>query len=831
MLRHYLAVALRGFARSRLPSAVGVGVLALGGVCFVAAYLFVSHLRSYDRHFANAGRFYVIMQSIEVPASGMSVPLAPGSALPLAEQLKLDVPELEAVARYAFGGQSFVTVDGEASYQRIAYAEPAFLEIFDFATLAGDSSAALDTPRSAIITEHTAERLFGTRDVVGRTVEITALRPVDATIAAVIAEIPAASHLSRTALGSRGFDLLVSWDVFETAVKTIYHDSWGNLPVLTYTLMPADRTLTLEELNRRLVALAANRIPDQFSWGRFAFEARPVSEIGTRFLQTQFQGFYGADWSIDVLDALLVFAGAILAVACLNFVNLATAQSASRARAVGTRKVMGATAGQIVRQDLVRTALLVAAALLLALAALAPAGRLLEGPWRGALEIPWSEPRLWVFLALALPVLALAAGLYPALVLARVRAATALRWGTSPAGSSALRALLVGLQFATASFLLVAVVVLLSQRDALRAALLDRFDDPYVVLNPLAPLEPNGARVDPDVLATELMRAPGIKGVTAVSQYPFQAGPGGGRLRREPSEEAAAVTTTDLRVTHDYFAVMEVPLLAGRVFSRDRADDGMPQSEQEFRARQTPPRIVIDRNAARALGWPDPAAAIGEPIYPQGSSQPLEIVGVVESVPTAVRSSETAGIVYFLHPQFARFTIVRLAKDDVAGALAHLDDTVETLVPGRPAVSRVFLDQAFENAFWTFTVMNRVLTGLALIAIAIAGAGLYAMAGFMTVRRTREIGLRKTQGASSAQILRLLLIDFSKPVLAANLLVWPFAFAAADRYLDLFAERIALTPLPFVVALAGTLAIAWVAVGSHVLRAANVRPTQALRIV
>lgn len=150
--------------------------------------------------------------------------------------------------------------------------------------------------------------------------------------------------------------------------------------MLTYALLPADGSLSVAELNRRLAYLGSNHIPEQFSWGRFAFEVRPVAEIVPRSLSVMAGGFYDPDRPVDVLDALLIFARVILGVACLNFVNLATAQSASRARAIGTRTAMGARAGQISREDLVRTALVTAAAIVVALAALVPAARLLDGP-------------------------------------------------------------------------------------------------------------------------------------------------------------------------------------------------------------------------------------------------------------------------------------------------------------------------------------------------------------------------------------------------------------------------------------------------------------------
>jgi putative ABC transport system permease protein len=141
----------------------------------------------------------------------------------------------------------------------------------------------------------------------------------------------------------------------------------------------------------------------------------------------------------------------------------------------------------------------------------------------------------------------------------------------------------------------------------------------------------------------------------------------------------------------------------------------------------------------------------------------------------------------------------------------------------------VFLDEMFENAYWTFRITNRVLTGLALLAIAIAGIGLFGMASYVTSKRTREIGLRKSQGASPAQIVRLLLWDFSKPVVVANLVAWPLAYIAAERYLGIFSQHITLTPLPFLAALAATLLLACATVGVQAVRASRVRPTEALR--
>ena len=434
MVRHDLVVALRRIGRQRLYSALGVAVLTLGIACFLAAYIFVSYLRSYDSNFANADRAYVVAQSMR-PRAGEARPFLANSAYPLADYLRAEFSDFDAVARYAVR-QLTVGAGSDRSERRIGYAEPAFTEVFDFTALAGDVRRALTDPRSALITADTARNLFGTIDAVGKTVTVYGPQTVDLTIRAVIAEIPSSSHLSHDSLFALGFQLLVSWDVFELLDKSNFYSSWGNTPVNTYVLLPADGTITVGELDRRL-ALVAERNAPQGNFFSFALRARPIGEIATSAIQAAFQGVNGNAWRIDVLEGLLLFAAAILAIACLNFVNLATAQSSGRTLDIGTRKALGATASQIVRQDLLQTASLVAAAIVIAMLTLAPIARVFSGPYGIALTIPWLEPRLWLALAGLLVCVTIVAGLYPAIVLARVRPAAALRSGAARRGRGA----------------------------------------------------------------------------------------------------------------------------------------------------------------------------------------------------------------------------------------------------------------------------------------------------------------------------------------------------------------------------------------------------------
>ncbi len=821
MFGHYLTVALRNLARYRLHSAVSVIVLTLGLTCFLAAYLVVSYLTSYDRQFPNADRSVVIFQSMHGPKFGLEWPSYPYSSVLLGEQLALDVPELTAVARYRTIGAS-VSVDGEQEPRiGIALAEPKFLTIFPFETVAGDLGAGL-VGHNAIITAGAAQAMFGGTDAVGKSVTVTVTEggAVDVTIVAVVADSPLNSHFNPRGLWSQGFELLLAWDAVES-VSPLPASGWFNTSVQTFALLPPDRSLTASDLDRRLAALVKGHVPDQGI--EVKMNARPVSAIATGLMQSQFQGFQGSAWRLDIFTVLLAFGATVLAVSCLNFINLATARAAGRAREVGVRKSVGAAAGQVARQEMLQTALVVLCSIALALAVFAALRGLVRNPWRLAFVIPWREPKLYVFLPALLAGVTLLAGAYPALVLARVRPTTALRLGAVRAGSSTLRTLLVCSQFALASFLVVAVVVVFSQRANLREMLLGRFADQYVIVMPARA----GGNGDPDVLAAELRREAGIKGVTASAFPPWQFQGSRSRYSLRPGDDQPMITTEPGIVGYDYFDVLDIPLLAGRVFARERNDES-EAAPAKSRA-PSAPRAVLDRNAARALGWADPADAVGKTIYGSNGAVATEVIGVVESVPIAIRDRGSQGIVYLLMPHRAWYTIVRVGKDDAKRTIAHIDDVFKSLSPTGTPPLRQFLDQSFESAYFTFDLINRVFVALGAFAIAIAAVGLFGMASYMTSRRTREIGLRKTQGATSRQILELLLWDFSKPVLVANVVVWPFAFFAAERYLGNFAQRMTLGPWPFFVALLATLLVAFVAVADRVLRAARLRPTEALR--
>jgi putative ABC transport system permease protein len=838
MLRHYLSFAIRGIARQKLHSCLSIAVLTLGLTCFIGAAAIVLYIDGYEAHFPGAERLEVIYQGL---GGADRSAMGPGTDDQLKEQLELIAPELAAVARLALhelpGGATAAIVGGTPQAHNIGFADPAWADLFALEAVAGRAPAAvLAQPRGAIVTEEVARQLFGDEPAVGKTLKIAEIYgEVEVTVGAVVKPVAAPSHLAADVVtGYRGAEIVGSWSAFEAVTAQLRGPGRRFRFSTTYALLPADGSLAPAELDRRLTLLA-ERMSGEKGWGgTVLFSARHVSQLIKERIETQLVGEQSQDLPVPFTGILLVFAGLVLGVACLNFVNLATARSASRAREIGVRKSLGAGAYEVLRQDLVETAVAVGVSILLALAIVSLAGRFVAERWQVTLALPWSQPEFWLLLIALLMAVTVLAGAYPASVLARIRPVTALRLGMARAGPKLLRTALISLQCAAATLLVFAVLVFHLQTDTIRKAVFGRLDDPLLVLNQNWRLTANRAArsgvqiVAFDTLMTELARGPGIRGVAGNVTAPFEGPIGNGRrLSRSPDLGAPSAAIVGALVTAGYRDVLELPLLAGRWFADDRAD--------ESQGAEGSGRVVLDARAVSALGFANPDAAIGALVYDVRAPgapalQPAEIIGVVGNSPLELRSAGAGdGLWYRLVPGNAYFTLVRLDRNRVAEALRHIESVREALAPNAPAGSAQFLDQAFADAYSTFDRVSRVVTILAGFAMAIAGVGLFGMANFLADRRTREIGLRKTQGATTRSILHLLLVDFSKPVLIANVAIWPFAYITARVYVNLFVERMPITPLPFVATLAATLLLAWLVIGARVVRAARTSPTVALR--
>jgi putative ABC transport system permease protein len=517
----------------------------------------------------------------------------------------------------------------------------------------------------------------------------------------------------------------------------------------------------------------------------------------------------------------------------VNYANLATARAARRVREIGVRKVLGASPAQIVTQSLLEAGLFTIAASIAALAVFALAQPLVKRLLGAELGTTFfTSLGVWPALATVIVCVTLAAGAYPAFVLSRVRPVSAITTGQARLGSPFFSTVLVGAQFAVASFLLIAVAVMTMQNDHMRSSALRGLQDQLLVVE-------NPARktnVPATTLRDRLSALPQVRGVTELRAMPWQFQMSIA-LSASPDPASAQHTVRTHQIGFDFFSVFSVPVVAGRVFDRDHGEDAVqPRSvPASSDSEPMPQNVVVDRQFVTVLGFASPADAVGKLVYrpmPQAASfrpPPFRLIGVVEdrSFSLFKLPNGAAGDMYELQPNLG-ITVARIAAADVGSALARIDADWKQLAPNVAPIRR-FYDDAFERSYAGYERTSQLFSTLAAMAFGICVAGLFGMAIFVAGRRRREIGVRKTLGATTAQMISLLLAGFSRPVLIANLIAWPAGYLAARTYLNRFGEAIPLTLWPFVLSAAITLAIASLAVLGQTVRAARTTPAEVLR--
>ena len=828
MLRHYLAIALRNLRASPLASAMNVVTLALGIACFVIAYAFVLFWSTADRQFKDSDRIAVFTMSLALKGDQFSYEGDPRLPAVAAKYLKEDFPAIEKLARATGIGPNIMIANGERALRApAAAADPEFLELFELPFVAGDSRNALRNPRSVVLKKDFATKLFGSEPAVGHSVRIGNL--VDATVTGVIGAIPEPSHMGRSKLATLQFDFLTSYDVLEAIDDSrrpanAPAENWMQSQAVTYARLPADGSFTLAELKARMPEFTRRHLPADI--GQFARIKHDAINVRDVFVNSANDKTFLDGAGVTLSGMLLALGALVLGVACVNYANLATARAARRTREVGLRKALGAQRAQVASQSLVEAGLLTVMSVIVALAivqASMPLLRTLIGADPGA--VLFAGSRFWLVLTAVIVVVTLAAGAYPALVLSHVRPVSALRASRAQVGAKWLSTLMIGSPFAVASFLLIVVTIATLQNRHLVRTGLSAGSDPIVMIE-----NPPSTNVDSATLRAELARQPQVKGVTEIAQAPWVS-LSGTLMATSPDQGAPTKLVMGQASGLDFFSVFDIPLIAGRVYSREHGDE--PREYRALRpesSSSTPQPIVVDRGFVEELGFASPEAAVGQLVYSPGNDRPdaSQIIGVVENHRfTFYGMMKTTATMYPLRSRLD-YQVVRVSRDDVAGGLASIDRVWKQLAPG-VAVSRRFVDDYFNDVYEFYLLLSRVLTGLALLAFGISLTGLFGMATLIASRRMREVGVRKVHGASGARMVAMLLTSFSLPVLGANLVVWPLAYIAARKYLDAFQAPIAVTPLPFVLSLAITLAIAWLAVGAQTFHAARTRPADVLR--
>ncbi|TQV72589.1 FtsX-like permease family protein [Exilibacterium tricleocarpae] len=808
MISIYIKLALRYLAKYRLYALINILGLALGLTIFLFGSMVIDYEKDHDNMFSERDRTFIV-GSIFAPAAGTGILEYPNVKTTYGPLFDLEIEEAEVVARSIYRAP-IVTVDNSHYYQGIRFVEAGFTDIFDFRYLHGDSTA-VNNPRGLIVTVSTAKKLFGHADVLGEVVSLN--HKYDMHIAAVIEDVALDSHFNTSFLPDNDLAAIASLQALVALEGFDMAGSWKGLSPynMTYILLPENRDR--QWLQNQVDAVAERHAPEDEHELISALKVRPLVEVNTQIWDA---------FGFPVLESIQLLGLLILVVACLNYTNLATAQSFGRSREVGLRKTLGATRLQLLSQFLIESLSLAAFAMLLALAGIELLVPAFNG-WAGkglALDYLGILPGL----VLVTLLVGLLAGAYPAFLISRLNPIEGLRNVVMKGRrGNRFRAFMIAAQFAISIFMLAMVMIIYFQNEKIKEISSTFLKAQTVILKRI---NTEGVVPKHDTLQRELSRIDGVQAVTFSNDVPYNSGGLSAEVTPVSGDETLSFDTKIISVDTDFMAAYDIELLAGRPFDETVAND-------LYREEVGRVNVIVNRLAAKKLGFDEGREVIGKSFYKlandeDGQTFEYTVIGLVPDHYFDGAHSAIAPMTFLMQPDSYSFASLRVSGHDLNQTLSDIDAVWDQVVGDYP-IQRTFLDFYF-NLFFRFPEgINNVLAAFAGVALSLALIGLFGLAAFMAQRRTREIGIRKVMGASVSQIVRLLIWQFSLPVIWSLLVATPLAYLASSIYLDFFPERIDFT-LP-VILLASALGVltAWAIVAGHAINIARTTPARSLR--
>ncbi|MGC3980981.1 MAG: ABC transporter permease [Steroidobacteraceae bacterium] len=862
MVKHYLQTALRNLWSFKFTTLANVFCLAFGFACFMCAYVVASWLTQSDPRFVNANRTYAIGNG----------------SLALYDQLKTDYKNISMTAYFVPDLQVDASSDGiNKSSVTTLVTDSDFFNLYRLTVVSG--SMALTGSNDVLIGITLSKNLFGNENAVGK--QLLLGSGVAAKVVGVyedLSEPSALSIQSMSRIGANKAQSLPQVVLLNALAERLGMDN-QMIPIESLRAEPVDSNW----LEGRIIyfsiptgsGLTAQQIDDRSRdyLQKFSASSNPDTNLLSvnQLVARERRGIVSQQVNLGSPATILMMIGiVVVCVAIANYANLYTTQTVARTKDNGLRQLLGATRTQMLCHCLLDVFLLCIVAMLMALALLPlckwalglsefgfDLARRMQLDWRVFIDARF----LLVSLALLMMATLLSA-IYPVYLLGKVRPMDVMR-STSLTHSGLFARLLVGMQFMTASALLIGLLVMQWQyREFQRVALGSQGDQLVILNNPVLNGVPSvTARPRPvdaafNTVKTELLRHKEVLAVAWVQAKLWGTGRAMFDARKEIDSEAL-IPFNNLLVSDNFPSMMGFKLLAGRWLDIER-DTKIPP---EFLKRRpvdangvfTPPvsNVLVDVSLIDKLGWPDADQAIGKQFLGRSTlsimagpagvamgnrvpSTPYRIVGVVEGPPLTTSGIDTklfqlaatsSNMIGIRSPLYA---VIQIDKQNIPGGIAAIAATIKKLAPD-VAANLSFADQVFSEAFARYQLLTNAVTVLASIAFAISIMSMVGMAAHVLNRRRHEVGIRKSLGASTLQIFRMLLSDFSKPVVLANIMVWPLAYIVMNAYLGIFTYRISLNAWPFVISLLITVSIACLAVLVQTRRVARLVPSEVLR--
>ena len=809
MLKNYLKIAWRNLLKNKTFSIINIAGLAIGLSCFILIALYVLDEISYDRFHQKADRIYRINSQIRMGGSDLRLAVASD---PMGATLKKDYPQVEQYARlYASSGSKLIKKGNEfINESRVVHADSTIFEVFTLPIISGNPQTALNEPNTVVISRSAAIKYFGTEEAIGKTIETDDNNSTLYKVTAVIKDIPRNSHFH--------FDFLFSMDNvsydFGNYLSHNFHTYLLLRPGVDYKAFEKNFIQYIDKyiLPRAQHLMQIKSMKDwEKSGNKLEYTLLPLTKI---HLYADFFAELGTNGDIQYVYFFAVVAIFILLIACINFMNLSTARSASRAKEVGIRKVLGTEKKSLIKQFLTESTLVAIFSLLLAILIASLALPLFNDISSKTLTIQSLLDIRILPLLIALPfVVGLVAGCYPAFFLSSFQPIQVLK-GKINAGfkRSFFRSALVVIQFVISIFLIIGTIVVYSQLDYIQTTKIGFNKDQVLVIHGTGALSNNAK-----AFKNEVLNMPGVVSGTLSGYLPVSES---SRNDRSYSKEAVMDGKNSFNmqtwgIDYDYLATFGMEIIAGRNFSPDFGSDSTA--------------IIINETTAKILGYTDP---VGQKLYAPNEDDPsrpeiFNIVGVVRNFHYESLKQTIFPLCFRLDnsPWLASF---KVKTTDIQSLVKQIESKYKAMAPSLPFSYR-FLDESFDNMYRTEQRVGQIAISFAVLTILIACLGLFGLVTYMAEQRTKEIGVRKVLGATVSNIVNMLSKDFLKLVIVSAIFAVPLGWWVMNKWLQDFAYRVDIGWWIFFVAIGIAVFIALCTVSFQAIKAAIANPVKSLR--
>ncbi|MEP6728730.1 MAG: ABC transporter permease [Bacteroidota bacterium] len=791
MLKNYLLLAFNNFRKQKMFSLINILGLTMGITCCLMIFLFILNELSYDNFHKNGKDIYRVMRVGNVNGAKREIPyLSP----PYGPALKNDFPD-------AVLNQVRVMPDNDLiKYNEISFnekniylADSNFFSFFSFPLIKGNAATVLKDPLSIVLTETAAKKYFGNKNPIGKIVSVNQKRQLK--VSGIAKDPPANSHLY--------FDMVIP--ISNWAAEP-WMNQWPNNGLFVYVQLQPN--LNAAVLNKRLPGFMDKYMGKFYAEQGFKMDLKinPLKDIYFEG-ETPFDNVkHGSKKTVYIFMSIAIL---ILLIACINFMNLATARATERSKEVGLRKVMGALRKQLIGQFILESVLFTTLAAILSIALLQlvmPAYTHLLG-----YQLPayFTNPLLYLFLVVVIVVVGLLAGSYPALLLSSFSPIESLK-GKLRLGKNGgiFRKVLVVFQFGISVMLIISITIIMSQMNYMKTTNLGFSKEQAMIIR----MDNNDINKNRKQFNDEMQRTPGVQSIS------FMSGEPGGfhdgytfESEAKPGEKLLLNTEfTDF----SYIKTLGLKIIAGRDFSPEFKTDS-------FHA------AIINRSTAKTLGY-TPEQAVGKWIKNvMRDTIRRSVVGVIEDY-HFMSLKEPIGSLVITPGDDKRLALIKLKTSNLSSTINQIKKTYKTLAPAYP-FEYSFLDEKFDQLYKAEIKQQTILTIFSAIAIGIACLGLLGLASYTAVKRTKEIGVRKVLGSSVQNIVVLLSKDLLKPVLLGTLIAIPAGYYFMNKWLQGFAYKITIHWWMFAAAAAVAIIIAMATVSLQAIKAALANPVKSLR--